>query len=116
VFAIASRFATEQRPSQIKTPTEYASQVQRTERQNESLIDEVKTEFLLCVYNLAESLSRHSLSDLGRVIRLATLCGGQFLADPERAQPGSSADMKLEEWKSLWWSIYTLDVCCNTLT
>lgn len=116
VFCLASRFAD---PGRAKSPREYAQEAHKFDSRTERMIDQVKSEFLLCVYNLTESISRESLAEIGRISRLATLCGSQYVKSRPSLNPCSNLtalDMDLEEWKSLWWSIYALDVCCNALT
>jgi hypothetical protein len=116
VFCVASRFAESGR---AKSPREYAQEAQNCDSRTERMIDQVKSEFLLCVHSLTESISRDSLAEIGRISRLASLCGSQYVKLHPSQNPRSNTaavDMELEEWKSLWWSIYALDICCNALT
>ena len=116
VFCVASHLADSGR---AKSPKEYAQEALDCEIRSERMIDQVKSEFLLCVHSLTESLTLESLAEVGRISRLATLCGLQYAKSRPRNKPlleTAAIDMELEEWKSLWWSIYALDICCSALT
>ncbi|GME38703.1 uncharacterized protein LTHEOB_12460 [Neofusicoccum parvum] len=125
VFAVSSRFAAIPPPF---TPEDFAQRAETFGKGTQLSIDEIKASFLLCVHAMSNPLDWNAIAEVGRVMRMADLYdtlraqerGAFFPDDPgedgqDDAGGGDASDCDAEEWKSVWWSIYSLDTCCNTL-
>jgi uncharacterized protein involved in tolerance to divalent cations len=115
MFAVSSRFAV---PGACKesllSPIDYARRAQSLRRTpNDSLcIDEIKACTLLCIYNITESGHWESVSDVAKLARMAELYHVSLI-NVQSLEPNMTYDA--EEWRSVWWSIYTLDTVCSAI-
>ncbi|KAF4535857.1 uncharacterized protein LTHEOB_12460 [Lasiodiplodia theobromae] len=118
VFAVSSRFAVVPPPF---TPADFAQRAETFGKSTKLSIDEIKASFLLCVHAMSNPLDWNAIAEVGRVMRMAdlydTLRPREFEFDGTGGdgQDGDASDCDAEEWKSVWWSIYSLDTCCTTL-
>ena len=79
-------------------------------------VDDLKTLFLLGLYEFRNSPNRRAWNVTGHVVRQAyhyglhqvESPGGCTFLDVENTDP-----LEKEGLRYLWWSIYTLDTCCN---
>jgi hypothetical protein len=115
MFAVASRFAVSGaygRP--LVSPSHYAKRAQRLDRtlDNSLCMDELKACILLCIYNMTESGHWTSVVDVGKLARMAELYHASHRNIPP-SERNSTYDA--EEWKSIWWIIYTLDTICSAV-
>jgi hypothetical protein len=113
-FAVASRFAKAGacRESPL-SPAEYAKRAQQLESTAKSLsIDEIKASVLLCIYNITESGHWQSVADVGRLARMADW---YYASHVNRTSTNMATGCDAEEWRSVWWTIYTLDVICSAV-
>lgn len=78
--------------------------------------DDLKTLFLLGLYEFRNSPNRKAWNVTGHLVRQAYHYGLHQIESPGGCsfidQTASTAS-DLEELRYLWWSIYTLDTCCN---
>ncbi|KAK0638416.1 hypothetical protein DIS24_g9820 [Lasiodiplodia hormozganensis] len=113
VFAVSSRFAVIPPPF---TPADFAQRAETFGKGKELSIDEIKASFLLCVHAMSNTLDWNAIAEVGRVMRMADLYDTLRPKDFEfDGTGGDGSDCDAEEWKSVWWSIYSLDTCSITL-
>lgn len=79
-------------------------------------VDQVKTDFLLCVYDLNDAVNWRTLSEVGRLTKMAVLCKSQYEGPTHDDSACHPLGSEVEEWRNLWWCIHALDTTCNALT
>lgn len=134
IYAVSSRFASLDAVKCPVTPAAFAKRAASLRQTSDLTIDEIKASFLLCVHEISTSLSWDSVAEIARVTRMADLYYALRLRGKTHnnavkqsrdsnsegledcPQPNGTNDaMDMEEWKSVWWSIYSLDTCCSAL-
>lgn len=122
VFAVSSRFAVIPPPF---TAADFAQRAESFGKSTKLNMDEIKASFLLSVHAMSNPLDWNAIAEVGRVMRMADLYDAlraqqrdAFVFDGAGGDwpDGDASNCDAEEWKSVWWSIYSLDTCCNTLT
>ncbi|PVH70743.1 hypothetical protein DL98DRAFT_521447 [Cadophora sp. DSE1049] len=78
-------------------------------------VDDLKTLFLLALYEFRNSPNRKAWTVTGNLVRLAFHYGLHLIdaRDCTFVDPNGTDAAEVEELRYLWWSIYTLDTCCN---
>lgn len=71
-------------------------------------VDEIKTAFLLCLHGLYASVDWDTLTKPAAVVRLCEIY------DVLRTEDEIS-ECDDEEWRSVWWSVFSLDTSCSAL-
>jgi hypothetical protein len=97
------------------SPLHYAKRAQSLDRTLDiSLcLEEIKACILLCIYNMTESGHWRSVADVGKLARMAELYYTSHRNTPLFEQ---TKICDAEEWKSIWWTIYTLDTICSAIS
>lgn len=78
-----------------------------------SCIDEIKACTLLCIYDMAISNHWTAATNIAKVAKLAELYHVSRLEIPLAERNKICGG---EEWKSIWWTIYTLDTICSAIS
>ena len=79
-------------------------------------LEDLKTLFLLGLYEFRNAPNRKAWSVTGHLVRQAYHYGLHQVESPGACvflDPESATVVEHEELRYLWWSIYTLDTCCN---
>ncbi|KPM41735.1 hypothetical protein AK830_g4858 [Neonectria ditissima] len=94
-------------------------------------LDELKASLLLCIFDMSESVSWDTVTEVARITRMAELyhglrldgnhaersqaetCWDKPITGGKQSKSSNSVDYEMEEWKSVWWCIYSLDTSCN---
>ena len=79
-------------------------------------INDLKTIFLLSLYEFRKSPSQKAWANIGHLVRLSYHYGLHQIDNPTNCtfyEPGVTSPTDLEDWRYLWWSIYLLDTWCN---
>jgi hypothetical protein len=129
-FALSSRFAEPQVTAILPSSAKFAKLATDLLPVNASCPDmnEIKTSFLLCLYNLSETLSWNSVAEIGKLIRMVEIYAQIRTREGHSVNIGSSNttgtsplegfkvdDAESEEWNSVWWCIYALETCSSAL-
>lgn len=133
IHAVASRFAG---PGVLKGPissTQFAQMAKNSERDSDLDIDEIKASLLLCIHGMSESLNWEIVAEIARISRMAELyytlkhekdhedtiilaSGDETLSvSQESLEHETDKYRDTEDWKSVWWCIYSLDTICSAL-
>jgi hypothetical protein len=115
MFSVASRFAAPGTSStSLLSPAEYAKRAQglRCTQSNTLCIQEIKASLLLCIHNIAESGHWDSVTEVGKLARMADIYHASHV---DASHVGSDVRCDAEEWRSVWWTIYSLDTCCSAV-
>jgi len=115
MFAVASRFAAPDGCKEhLLSPTQYAKRAEELERApNSSLsIDKIKASILICVFNITETGNWESVAEVGKLARMAEWYYTMHVnKSPAKSDMGCDA----EEWRSVWWTIYSLDTVYSAI-
>lgn len=112
IFAIGSRFVQQAFQAQIPSPAEFAKRADEAQQGKPVGLDEIKATFLLSVHHMSDSLDSLALADLGRLVRMAQVWSYRFTRS---GATGRTEEFDLDEFSGIWWSIVTLETCCNAL-
>ena len=80
-------------------------------------ITDLRTMFLLALYEFRNNPNRRAWAVMGHLVRLAYQHGIHQVDNPTNCSfydPETTSADDLEGWRYLWWSIFILDTCCNT--
>ena len=80
-------------------------------------ITDLRTMFLLALYEFRNNRSRRAWAVMGHLVQLAYQYGIHQVDNPTNCSfydPETTSPEDLESWRYLWWSIFILDTCCNT--
>lgn len=80
-------------------------------------ITDLRTMFLLALYEFRNNPNRRAWAIMGHLVRLAYQYGIHQVDNPTNCSfydPETTSADDLESWRYLWWSIFILDTCCNT--
>lgn len=116
MFAVASRFAhPDSSSASLISPSRFAKRARSlaSTDQNSLCIDDLKTSLLLCVHDMAESCRWEVVAEVSKLARMAETYYASFL---DAAPVDTESESDAEEWKSVWWTIYSLDTVCSGLT
>jgi len=116
IFAMASRFASrDSRNNSIMSPAKFAERARAIPctDPNSLCIDDIKASLLLCIHEMTETGHWEAVAEVSKLARMAEIYHGSFIdAPPVTAERRSD----IEEWKSVWWTIYSLDSFCSAMT
>lgn len=80
-------------------------------------ISDLQAIFLLAVYEFRTSRPTAWVT-IGHLVRLAYHYGLHQIDNADNCsfyEEGVTSEVDLESWRYLWWSIYLLDTCCNSV-
>lgn len=138
IYAVSSRFAKPGFVNGTLSPGDFAKRAATLYRGERLNMDEIKASILLCVHDMSVSVTWDAVAEIARLSRMAdlyhTLCvdkgsddgsddvrvgsdgdGGKSDTSPEAYGDGAALDYDAEEWRSVWWCIYSLDTCCSAV-
>ncbi|GJC81509.1 hypothetical protein ColLi_04347 [Colletotrichum liriopes] len=107
IYAVASRFASPDCSSLPLSPDEFARLAARFDESPQLDMNELKASILLCLHSISSGLSWNAVGDIARISRMAN----HYYNCVSREQSGTNgmSGCDAEEWRSVWWCIYSLD-------
>ncbi|KAH7002436.1 hypothetical protein EDB80DRAFT_720579 [Ilyonectria destructans] len=135
IYAVSSRFAKPGFVNGTLSPGDFAKRAAALYRGERLSMDEIKASILLCVHDMSASVTWDAVAEIARLSRMAdlyhTLCvdkesddssddaragsDGDSDSSPEAFSDGAALNYDAEEWRSVWWCIYSLDTCCSAV-
>lgn len=138
LFALLARFAVPEKGACSFSPDEFAKCAHKLGKGAKLTIDEIRASVVLCFYDMSQSVSWDSVTEIAKLTKMAELYHTwclkkqkknaeqtdrlregrdigcvSFHSDDREGLKHLQEDM--EEWKNVWWCVYSLDTCCSAI-